>query len=431
MKVFVFSFSLLVSFVSLAQQDVSPRGPYNTLDGGIIDGVVIKDEVPIRSAIPYEHVRLADYVWSKRVFSRIDAREKLNHEIFFPFDRFKDEYKLPRSPEQVDGAFWTKHQERWSLWTVILRHIMLGDLTIYSPYDYTVVNNGQYRMEDGYQFKYPVNMQSRDDYFANQTYQKTINFFVSSTGQGKPETINIVDNLGGLNEEILVRDPNSTLDFQGWFDSIVQMNNPPEESELMLFSDEQRADLELRWNEAANDVNGFVVKPAALKLQSSQGIIAYNIKEDWFFDKERSILDKRIIAIAPVAKYTFEDSVTNFRGNLVAIDELGNEVFFQDGVHTPLKEESVSTVQLEMFWLYFPELRNVIVNYYTYNDKSDALWMSFDDLFWKRKFNAQIYRTSDKFDREIEDYRFGVDALREAEKIKGEIRKWEHDVWNY
>ena len=189
--------------------------------------------------------------------------------------------------------------------------------------------------------------------------------------------------------------------------------------------------MELRWNEAANDVNGFVVKPAALKLQSSQGIVAYNIKEDWFFDKERSILDKRIIAIAPVAKYTFEDSVTNNRGQLVAIDELGNEVFFQDGVHSNLKEESASTVQLEMFWLYFPELRNVIVNYYTYNDKSDALWMSFDDLFWKRKFNAQIYRTSDKFDREIEDYRFGVDALREAEKIKGEIRKWEHDVWNY
>ena len=89
------------------------------------------------------------------------------------------------------------------------------------------------------------------------------------------------------------------------------------------------------------------------------------------------------------------------------------------------------TEEKEMFWLYFPELRNVIVNYYTYNDKSDAQWMTFDDLFWKRKFNAQIYRTSDKFDRNIEDYRFGVDALREAERIKGEIRKWEHDVWNY
>ena len=191
----------------------------------------------------------------------------------------------------------------------------VGRLTIYSPYDYTVVSNEQYRMEDGYQFKYPVNKQSRDDYFANQAIRKVINSFISSTGRGKPESINIVDMFGATNPEILVRDQGSNLDFQGWFDSIVQMNNPPEESELMLFSDEQKADLELRWNEAANDVNGFVVKPAALKLQSSQGIVAYNIKEDWFFDKERSILDKRIIAIAPVAKYTFEDSVTNNRGN--------------------------------------------------------------------------------------------------------------------
>jgi hypothetical protein len=147
------------------------------------------------------------------------------------------------------------------------------------------------------------------------------------------------------------------------------------------------------------------------------------------------MLDKRIIAIAPVSKFLWEDSVTNYRGPIVAYDELGNEVYFDDGegVHTLVKDAGAGapTVELEMFWLYFPELRNVIVNYYTYNNKSDAQWMTFDDLFFKRKFNAQIYRTSDKFDREIEDYRFGIDALREAEKIKGEIRKWEHDVWNY
>jgi len=132
-----------------------------------------------------------------------------------------------------------------------------------------------------------------------------------------------------------------------------------------------------------------------------------------------------------VAKFTWMDSVTNYRGNLVAFDELGNEVYFDNGLHVELADANAPTVELEMFWLYFPELRNVIVNYYTYNNKSDAQWMTFDDLFYKRKFNAQIYKTSDKFDREIEDYRFGVDALREAEKIKGEIRKWEHDVWNY
>jgi hypothetical protein len=433
MKDFIVLMCLLVPFLSYSQQDVPPRGPYNTLDGGIVDGVVIKEEVPVRSAISYEHVRAADYVWSKRVFSRIDAREKLNHELFFPFDFFKDEYKLPNEAKQVDGAYWAKHKERWSLWTIILRHIMLGDLTIYAPYDFTVLSNESYRLEDGYQFKYPVTHQSKEDYFVNKDYQKRVNRFISSTGQGKPETINLTDIYGGVSEEILVRDGLSTLDFQGWFDSIVEMNNPPAQSDLMLFSAEEKADLEMRWNEAGTG-SGFIYKPALLKLQSSQGITAYNIKEDWFFDKERSIMDKRIIAIAPIAKYIWEDSVTNNRGRLIAIDQLGNEVFFGDqGTFEKLNDVSgeSTTVELEMFWLYFPELRNVMVNYYTYNNSSDAQWMSFDDLFWKRKFNSKIYKASDKFDRDIEDYRFGVDALREAEKIKNDIRLWEHDVWNY
>ena len=59
---------VLVFGVLVYGQNVPPRGPYNTLEGGITDGIVIKDEVPIRSAVPYEHVRLADFVWSKRVF---------------------------------------------------------------------------------------------------------------------------------------------------------------------------------------------------------------------------------------------------------------------------------------------------------------------------------------------------------------------------
>jgi hypothetical protein len=236
---------------------------------------------------------------------------------------------------------------------------------------------------------------------------------------------------GQVNSQLLVNDPNSNLSFNEWFDSLVNENYPPDQSDLMLFSPDQKTDLEMRWNEASQGGSGFVYKPAMLKLQSSQGITAYNIKEDWFFDKERSMLDKRIIAIAPVAKFTWMDSVTNYRGNLVAFDELGNEVYFDNGLHVELADANEPTVELEMFWLYFPELRNVTVNYYTYNNKSDAQWMTFDDLFYKRKFNSQIYRTSDKFDRDIEDYRFGIDALREAEKIKSEIRKWEHDVWNY
>jgi hypothetical protein len=85
----------------------------------------------------------------------------------------------------------------------------------------------------------------------------------------------------------------------------------------------------------------------------------------------------------------------------------------------------------ELFWLYFDELRDVLVNYYVYNEKNDTQWMSFDDLFWKRKFSSTIYKVSDKFDRDIEDYKFGVEALYESEKVKESIRNWEHDLWNY
>ena len=68
------------------------RGPANMPADGIIDGVVVKEEVPVRSRIEYEFVRESDYVWSKRVFSRIDAREKVNHKLFFPYDKFTKEF---------------------------------------------------------------------------------------------------------------------------------------------------------------------------------------------------------------------------------------------------------------------------------------------------------------------------------------------------
>jgi gliding motility associated protien GldN len=127
------------------------------------------------------------------------------------------------------------------------------------------------------------------------------------------------------------------------------------------------------------------------------------LKEDWFFDKERAQLDVRIIAIAPVV-YDVEE------------DASGNKQI------TGLKE---------LFWLYFPHCRFIFNNYLVYNESNDAQWMSFDDLFWKRRFNAVIYKESNVFERDIEAYRTGVDALMESQKIKEEIRTIEHDVWQF
>ncbi|MFM7300035.1 MAG: hypothetical protein ACKO1R_02725, partial [Crocinitomicaceae bacterium] len=155
-------------------------------------------------------------------------------------------------------------------------------------------------------------------------------------------------------------------------------------------------------------------------------------KEDWYFDKERSLLDRRIIAIAPVAKHLIDKSKVSNRGGKLFINPEDGLVYCQtvaNGKATPFTGQA--TADYELFWLYFPDLRRIMFNYYIYNDQNDAQWMSFDDMFWKRRFSGQIYRVSDKFDREIEDYKFGVDALYEAERIKEQIREWEINVWNY
>ena len=111
----------------------------------------------------------------------------------------------------------------------------------------------------------------------------------------------------------------------------------------------------------------------------------------------------RIIAIAPVV-YTIEEDVNGKR--------------------------SISGMK-ELFWLYFPHCRYVLNNYFTYNDRNDAQWMSFDDLFWKRRFNSVIYKESNVFDREIGSYQSGADALYEAEDIKNGIRDLESDLWSF
>ena len=57
--------------------------------------------------------------------------------------------------------------------------------------------------------------------------------------------------------------------------------------------------------------------------------------------------------------------------------------------------------------------------------------MTFDDIFHKRFFNSYIVKESNKYDRKINAYKTGVDALLEAEAIQNEIFNLEHDLWEY
>lgn len=128
-------------------------------------------------------------------------------------------------------------------------------------------------------------------------------------------------------------------------------------------------------------------------------IVKYYVKEDWFFDKQRSVMDVRIIGISPV---------------IVEYDDEGE-----------VKGEK------QLFWLYFPECRYVFQNYFVYNRKNDAQRMSFDDLFWKRMFASFIHKESNVYDREVKNYENnGVKALLESERIKNQMLIIEHDLWH-
>ena len=145
-------------------------------------------------------------------------------------------------------------------------------------------------------------------------------------------------------------------------------------------------------------------KDSLVNIPFDRGIVKkWRIKEEWFFDKQRSVMDVRIIGLAPLR----EDR-----------DEVNSKILL--GTFSPL------------FWVYFPEARKVLINAEVFNlVKNNAERRTYDDIFWKRMFGSTITKESGVMDRNINEYMVGLDALLEAERIKTEIFNLEHDLWEY
>lgn len=342
MKLMIGAICTLVAGEIFGQYD-EIRGPIANPAPGVLDGVYVQEHVPTKKVIPYEFVREADVAWSKRVWRMIDLREKFNHHLYYPLDELR--------PGEGTDYVWRKNPTRWSLWTVIRYHILTGDLTIYGTHD-----PDWYEWADGDLFKYPI---TADKY--------------GSDPNGTPETDSVffeyIKNGGYL----------GTVDRSTPLEAIPSIEFPGSDS----------------------TVNGETqYYPREYKWIISSDIVAYQLKEDWFFDKERSVLDVRIIGIAPVIY-----KIDEMTGNVIGLEEL--------------------------FWLYFPECRYVFQNFFVQNKDNDAQRMSFDDVFWKRMFQSYIIKSTNLYDREIDSYKAGVDALLESERIKEEIFIFEHDLWNF
>lgn len=154
----------------------------------------------------------------------------------------------------------------------------------------------------------------------------------------------------------------------------------------------------MQYTEIAEDYdeNGFLTQTEIPVPYTSDDVKSYLVKEDWFFDRERSVMDVRIIGLSPI--------------------------FIDPQSQVPVKP----------FTIYFPEARYIFANAEVYNSGNDGARMSFDDYFWKRMFSSYVYQETNVYNnRRLDDYIKGIDMLLESDRIEEGIVNFEHDLWNY
>ncbi|MBI3500493.1 MAG: gliding motility protein GldN [Bacteroidetes bacterium] len=168
--------------------------------------------------------------------------------------------------------------------------------------------------------------------------------------------------------------------------------------EIVKTMTEQLAMKDSAGNPLMDSLGNQVYKPDTIRPDK---VLQYLIKEDWFFDKQRSVMDVRIIGIAPLIESS--DPVSGKFG------------------YKPL------------FWLYYPAIRNILAQSYCYNPYNDAEWRTFDEVFQKRLFSSYISMESNVYNRTVTAYLpgQGMDQLLESERIKDDIFKFEHDMWHF
>jgi hypothetical protein len=57
--------------------------------------------------------------------------------------------------------------------------------------------------------------------------------------------------------------------------------------------------------------------------------------------------------------------------------------------------------------------------------------MTYDDVFMKRMFSSYVYKEENVYDRSINEYSTGLDALLESEKAKNDLYEFESNLWEY
>ena len=139
------------------------------------------------------------------------------------------------------------------------------------------------------------------------------------------------------------------------------------------------------------------------KILDASNISGYRIKGYWYFDKRQGELKYRLLALCPVTPEA---------------RDAGNE----------------NADVIDLFWVYFPAVRDILHESKAFNDKNSAMPITFDHLLNSRRFSGEIYKEENVYgDREIQQYMKdnSQNQLLESERVKEKIRSFESDMWNY
>ena len=155
-------------------------------------------------------------------------------------------------------------------------------------------------------------------------------------------------------------------------------------------------------NEGETDISEYIDKN---EIQS-QDIQAYQVKGIWYFNKLSGQMNYRLLAIAPMAP---------------DVQTIGRDDIEDDAIYP-------------LFWVFYPDARNVLHSAKPIKTGFISHMPSYDYILNTRNFLSTIVKEENMFgNRSINEYIRGnsLFQLREAEKIKNDIRDLESDMWTY
>lgn len=146
-------------------------------------------------------------------------------------------------------------------------------------------------------------------------------------------------------------------------------------------------------------------------------IISYNVKEVWYFDKQYSTFRVQILMLQPIIEY----------------EKPNNNSSYYDDENQDDEDVKGVMMKRKLGYIYYNELRPFLAKQEVFNVKNNASRISFDDLItWKRDFSSLIYKESNVYDRQIDDYIANSrDQRIESERITENLRKFESDLWEF